>query len=45
MPPLDELPPPNLTLSKRVWMSVLRGYLLLAVGLVVVKVVQMALLK
>jgi NRAMP (natural resistance-associated macrophage protein)-like metal ion transporter len=45
MPPLDELPPPNLTLSKRVWMGVLRGYLLLAVALVVVKVVQMMLLK
>ncbi|SEB10557.1 NRAMP family divalent metal transporter [Paraburkholderia sartisoli] len=45
MPPLDELPPPNLTLSKRVWMGVLRGYLVLAVGLVVVKVVQMTLLK
>ena len=45
MPPLDELPPPNLTLSKRVWMGVLRGYLVLAVALVVVKVVQMTLLK
>ncbi|MGF6243918.1 NRAMP (natural resistance-associated macrophage protein)-like metal ion transporter [Paraburkholderia sp. GAS38] len=45
MPPLDELPPPNLTLSKRVWMGVLRGYLLLAVALVIVKVVQMTLLK
>jgi Mn2+/Fe2+ NRAMP family transporter len=45
MPPLDELPPPNLTLAKRVWMGVLRGYLLLAVGLVIVKVVQMTLLK
>ena len=45
MPPLDELPPPNLTLSKRVWMGVLRGYLMLAVGLVVVKVVQMTFMK
>jgi hypothetical protein len=44
MPPLDQLPPPNLTLPKRVWMGVLRGYLLLAIGLVVVKVVQMAML-
>ncbi|MGA9917002.1 MAG: manganese transporter, partial [Paraburkholderia sp.] len=41
MPPLDELAPPNLTLSKRVWMGVLRGYLIVAVALVVVKVVQM----
>ncbi|MGB8419163.1 MAG: manganese transporter, partial [Paraburkholderia sp.] len=45
MPPLDELPPPNLTLAKRVWMGVLRGYLLLAVGLVVLKVVQMTFMK
>jgi len=41
MPALDELPPPNLTLTKRIWMGVLRGYLIVAVGLVVVKVVQM----
>jgi hypothetical protein len=45
MPPLDQLPPPNLTLAKRVWMGVLRGYLLLAVGLVIVKVIQMMFLK
>ena len=45
MPPLDELPPPNLTLTKRVWMGVLRGYLLVAVALVIVKVVQMTFLK
>ena len=45
MPPLEELPPPNLTLTKRVWMGVLRGYLLVAVALVIVKVVQMTLLK
>ncbi|MDE4936349.1 NRAMP family divalent metal transporter [Burkholderia contaminans] len=30
MPPLNDLPAPNLTLAKRVWMGVLRGYLLLA---------------
>jgi hypothetical protein len=41
MPPLDQLPPPNLTLTKRIWMGVLRGYLIVAVGLVVVKIVQM----
>ncbi|BBU30191.1 hypothetical protein BTHE68_39250 [Burkholderia sp. THE68] len=45
MPPLDELPAPNLTLAKRAWMGVLRAYLLLAVGLVVLKVVQMTFLK
>ncbi len=44
MPPLGELPAPQLTLSKRVWMGVLRGYLIVAVALVIVKVVQMTLL-
>jgi Mn2+/Fe2+ NRAMP family transporter len=44
MPPLDELPAPQLTMSKRVWMGVLRGYLIVAVALVIVKVVQMTLL-
>ncbi|AIO65396.1 NRAMP family divalent metal transporter [Burkholderia oklahomensis] len=42
MPPLDALPAPRITLSTRIWMGVLRGYLVLAVGLVIVKVVQMA---
>lgn len=42
MPPLDALPAPRVTLSTRIWMGVLRGYLVLAVGLVIVKVVQMA---
>jgi NRAMP (natural resistance-associated macrophage protein)-like metal ion transporter len=42
MPPLDELPPPVLTFSTRLWMGSMRGYLVVAVGLVVVKVVQMA---
>ncbi|WP_323119625.1 NRAMP family divalent metal transporter [Burkholderia alba] len=45
MPPLDELPAPCVTLSTRIWMGVLRGYLLLAVGLVIVKVVQMTFFK
>ena len=45
MPPIEELPAPNLTLSKRIWMGVLRGYLLIAVGLVVVKIVEMMLAK
>ncbi|MEZ2354815.1 NRAMP family divalent metal transporter [Caballeronia sp. RCC_10] len=40
MPPLEELPVPQLTLSTRIWMAVLRGYLVIAVGLVIVKVVQ-----
>lgn len=43
MSPLEDLPAsPHLTLSTRVWMGVLRGYLIVAVGLVIVKVVQMA---
>jgi hypothetical protein len=42
MSPLDELPAPRITLSTRLWMGALRGYLVLAVGLVIVKVVQMA---
>jgi NRAMP (natural resistance-associated macrophage protein)-like metal ion transporter len=42
MPPLDALPPPNLSLSKRVWMAVLRAYLVAAAVLVAVKVIQVA---
>ncbi|RKP44334.1 NRAMP family divalent metal transporter [Trinickia fusca] len=42
MPPLEELEAPNVTLATRVWMGALRGYLVIAVGLVIVKVVQMA---
>jgi NRAMP (natural resistance-associated macrophage protein)-like metal ion transporter len=45
MPPLDQLERPRLTLSSRIWMTALRGYLVIAVGLVVVKVVQMMLMK
>ncbi|WP_322026446.1 Nramp family divalent metal transporter [Burkholderia sp. BCC1977] len=45
MPPLDTLEPQNMTVATRVWMAVLRGYLVIAVGLVIVKVVQMTLLK
>ncbi len=42
MPPLDALTPPMLSLSKRVWMGVLRAYLVAAVLLVAFKVFQMA---
>ncbi|KUZ64554.1 manganese transporter [Burkholderia ubonensis] len=45
MPPLDTLKPQVMTLTTRVWMGVLRGYLVIAVGLVIVKVVQTMLLK
>ncbi len=42
MPPLAALAAPNLSLSKRVWMGVLRAYLIAAVVLVAVKVFQVA---
>ncbi len=45
MPPLDELPPPHFRWPSVSGMGVLRGYLLVAVVLVVAKVVQMTLLK
>ncbi len=43
MRPLYQLAPARMTGSTRVWMIVLRGYLLLAVGMVVVRVTQLAL--
>jgi Mn2+/Fe2+ NRAMP family transporter len=43
MPPLNELPPGRLTPASRIWMGALRGYLLLAGGLVLVRIVQLAL--
>ncbi|HEY5105771.1 MAG TPA: NRAMP family divalent metal transporter [Caulobacteraceae bacterium] len=42
MPPLEALPPPDLSLGKRLWMGVLRGYLVLAAGLVLVRILQLA---
>ena len=42
MPPLETLPPPRMSFSKRVWMGILRAYLFAAVALVIVKVVQIA---
>ncbi len=42
MPPIEQLPAPNLSLAKRVWMGVLRAYLLAAVAMVAFKVVQVA---
>ncbi|MDR3435605.1 divalent metal cation transporter [Telmatospirillum sp.] len=42
MPPLSELRPARLTLVSRVWMVVLRGYLVVAGGLVLVRIVQLA---
>lgn len=42
MPPLQTLPPSRLSLGKRVWMGVMRAYLIGAALLVAVKVVQAA---
>jgi Mn2+/Fe2+ NRAMP family transporter len=42
MPPLGTLPPLKLSWLNRCWMIVLRGYLIVAVILVVVRVVQVA---
>ena len=42
MPPLDELSPAHITPLTRVWMLVLRGYLVVAGGLVLVRIVQLA---
>jgi NRAMP (natural resistance-associated macrophage protein)-like metal ion transporter len=42
MPPLEELPPAQLSLAARTWMFVLRAYLVLAGGLVLVRIVSLA---
>ena len=41
-PPLDSLPPARLTLGSRAWLVVLRLYLLLAGGLVLARIVTLA---
>ena len=38
MPPLEQLTPARWTPLKRTWMSVLRGYLVVAAGLVLVRI-------
>jgi hypothetical protein len=43
MKPLDQLPPARLTLLNRIWLIVLRGYLVLAAGLVLLRIVELAL--
>jgi hypothetical protein len=45
MPPLDELPPAKLSVLNRVWLVILRTYLMGAVGLVIYKVTLLALHK
>jgi hypothetical protein len=42
MPPLDQLSPARLSLASRVWMIVLRGYLVIAGGLVLFRIFQLA---
>jgi NRAMP (natural resistance-associated macrophage protein)-like metal ion transporter len=42
MPPLDRLPPARLSLASRIWMVVLRGYLILAGSLVLFRIFQLA---
>ena len=43
MPPLDQLPPARLTPLSRLWLGILRGYLVLAGGLVLWRIVGLAL--
>jgi len=43
MPALDTLAPARLSLSSRMWMLVLRGYLVIAAGLLIVKLIVLAL--
>ena len=43
MPPLDQLAPGGFTPAMRVWMTALRGYLLLAGGLVIARIIELAL--
>jgi Mn2+/Fe2+ NRAMP family transporter len=42
MPPLDQLSPARLTLLERVWLLVLRAYLVLAAGLVLIRITMLA---
>jgi Mn2+/Fe2+ NRAMP family transporter len=42
MPPLDELPPARLTALNRIWMIVLRAYLIVAAGLVLLRIFWLA---
>ena len=42
MPALDQLAPPRLTLLNKTWMLVLRGYLLVAAGLLLAKLARLA---
>jgi hypothetical protein len=39
MPPLEQLPPARLSMLERVWLIVLRAYLVVAGGLVLIRIV------
>jgi hypothetical protein len=42
MPPLSQLRPAQMPRASRIWMIVLRGYLVLAGGLVLVRIIMLA---
>jgi Mn2+/Fe2+ NRAMP family transporter len=42
MPPLEQLPPARLSLASRIWMIVLRGYLIVAGSLVLFRIFRLA---
>jgi NRAMP (natural resistance-associated macrophage protein)-like metal ion transporter len=42
MPPLHKLPPAQLSLAARIWMFVLRAYLVLAAGLILIRIATLA---
>lgn len=42
MPPLGELPPAKLSTAARMWMGVLRVYLVVAGGMVLSRIVMLA---
>ncbi|MGH6845144.1 MAG: manganese transporter, partial [Methylocella sp.] len=41
MPPLSKMPPPRLSIAVKTWMFVLRTYLALAAGLVLIRIVTL----
>jgi hypothetical protein len=43
MPPVSDLAPPSMTTLEKAWMGVLRGYLVFAGGLVLVRIGQLVL--
>lgn len=44
MPPLGELPPSSMTPLTRMWLAILRGYLVVAGGLVFWRIVELAII-